>query len=406
MYPDDVASARLYDDLCEGIAMRGWQVTAFPSNRAAWHPSRKFPKRENRRGVEIRRIWRPAASGASMVGRMWNAVWINLAWILKAFTQKTDAVIIGTDPIFGVLVAPVWRLCNPSAIIIHWCHDVYPDAAISDGIISEKNVLIKFVNRLLNKAYSCCDIVVDLGPCMRKKMDARIPDGSRKATISPWAIYEPDSASLTREQDENSSAKREYLRLTSFSGAILVLMYSGNMGRAHSFDEFLKLARELRGSPIHFVFGARGLGASILKNRLDSGDDNVTLSGFVPEEVLPDRLIAADIHLASLRREWVGAVVPSKFLGSLAVGRPVIFAGPADSSIALWIKKYEVGWVINDDESIKNMAATLIELSRHPDTLADLQKRCQEVYFNHFSKSISLAEWGQLLGQSVEHRQC
>jgi hypothetical protein len=33
--------------------------------------------------------------------------------------------------------------------------------------------------------------------------------------------------------------------------------------------------------------------------------------------------------------------VPSKFFGSLATGKPVIYAGPADSSIACLLREHE-----------------------------------------------------------------
>ena len=72
-------------------------------------------------------------------------------------------------------------------------------------------------------------------------------------------------------------------------------------------------------------------------------------AGFAPESELEKRLAAADIHLVSLRPEWTGVVVPSKFFGSLAAGRPVVFAGGPDSAIARWIHEFGVGWVLTTD---------------------------------------------------------
>ncbi len=61
---------------------------------------------------------------------------------------------------------------------------------------------------------------------------------------------------------------------------------------------------------------------SSLRAAIAPGDDNVSLAGFAPEAECERRLAAADVHLASLRPGWTGLVVPSKFLGSLAVGGP------------------------------------------------------------------------------------
>ena len=68
-------------------------------------------------------------------------------------------------------------------------------------------------------------------------------------------------------------------------------------------------------------------------------------AGFAPEAELEKRLTACDLHLVSLRPEWTGTVVPSKFFGALAAGRGVVFAGSPESAIARWIDEHQVGWV-------------------------------------------------------------
>ncbi len=42
---------------------------------------------------------------------------------------------------------------------------------------------------------------------------------------------------------------------------------------------------------------------------------------------------------------------PSKFFGSLAVGRPVLYAGPADSEVAVWIAQHDVGLCLPEPAS-------------------------------------------------------
>jgi glycosyltransferase involved in cell wall biosynthesis len=174
------------------------------------------------------------------------------------------------------------------------------------------------------------------------------------------------------------------------------LLYSGNFGQAHSFDEFLELARRLRGEPIHFCFGVRGNRVDALKTAVRSDDCNVSFAGFAPESVLEARLAAADIHLASLRPNWTGVVVPSKFFGSLASGRPVIFAGPLDSCIARWITEHDVGWVLNQ-ESLPAIAQELRELARDKEKLRSIQQRCHDVYQRHFSLGRIMDRWDQEL---------
>src|SRR5262249_36777308 len=161
--------------------------------------------------------------------------------------------------------------------------------------------------------------------CMRDRLEW-YGHAARKVTLVPWALDEP-----AEPERPDSGTRREL-----FGEAPLGLLYSGNFGRAHSFAEFLDLGRRLRGSRVRLWFGVRGNRAAELRRAVGPEDENVGFAGFAPEAALGKRLAAADIHLVSLRPEWTGLVVPSKFFGSLAAGRPVLFAGSRDAAIARW----------------------------------------------------------------------
>jgi glycosyltransferase involved in cell wall biosynthesis len=100
--------------------------------------------------------------------------------------------------------------------------------------------------------------------------------------------------------------------------------------------------------------------------------------------------------MASLRSRSTGCVVPSKFFGSLAVGRPVLFAGDSHSAIAKWIGEYKVGWVLSDD-TIDEIATDLICLSENKSELVQMQQRCHRVYQENFSKKRVTSLWDKHL---------
>jgi glycosyltransferase involved in cell wall biosynthesis len=129
-------------------------------------------------------------------------------------------------------------------------------------------------------------------------------------------------------------------------------------------------------------------------------DSNVSFAGFAPEAALEKRLGAADIHLVSLRPEWTGSVVPSKFFGSLAAGRPVIFAGSREAAIARWIEEYRVGWVL-DEDSRDGIAGELRSLAANPAKLVGLQRHCHQVYHRHFCRQHVMDEWDRELQNLV-----
>ena len=391
-HPDDVVSARLFSDLAAGLVERGWRVTAVPCDRGCRDEAIAHPSEDTWNGVSIRRVRRPRFPQATNRGRVMNSAWMLAAWAATAFRlprARREVVVIGTDPVLSVLAAVPWKAFRPASRVAHWCHDLYPEAPIADGMLRERSLPVRVLKGLLGAAYRRCDLIADLGPCMARLLAAyRSP--ARAVTLTPWALTEPDAP-----VEPDPAARRDL-----FGDAKLGLLYSGNFGRAHSSAEFLALARELERDPVRLCFAGRG-------NRMDelresaAGVPNVSFAGFAPESELERRLGACDLHLVSLRPEWAGTVVPSKFFGALAAGRGVVYAGPPDSAIARWIEEFRVGWVLTA-ASISTVAGELRRLAASPTNLAALNARCHAVYRDHFSKARQLARWDAELRRLVD----
>lgn len=388
-YPDDVVSARHFGDFCKGLVARGWQVEAMPCNRGCRDESQTYPRRETWCGIAIRRVWRPRLRQASTAGRLLNAAWMIFAWSLVLVFRRRknlpDVLVVGTDPVLSVLVAWFVKRLRPSVQVAHWCYDLYPEAPIAEGMFRDNSFSVRLVKRLTGAAYRSCALLADLGRCMRRLLE-RYHTPARQVTLVPWALSEPAAVVAA------DPATRQEL----FGEAALGLLYSGNFGRAHSYEEFLELARSLRGEAIHFCFGVRGNQAAELREAVQPEDSNVSFAGFAPESALEKRLGAADIHLVSLRPGWTGVVVPSKFFGSLAAGRPVLFAGSRDAAIAHWVREHGVGWVL-DQETLPQVAEELRRLTNDPRELHVLRQRCHDVYQAHFSLEKTLDQWDREL---------
>src|SRR4029434_638794 len=91
------------------------------------------------------------------------------AWGMQAFTARPrpDVLVIGTDPILSGLSAIPWRMAPPRAAIAHWGFDIYHEAPIADGMLSEHSLLVRAIRTALKRAYRTCDLIVDVGSCMR-----------------------------------------------------------------------------------------------------------------------------------------------------------------------------------------------------------------------------------------------
>lgn len=386
-HPDDVVSARHFSQLAEGLVQRGWDVTVLASNRYCRYPKRKIEeKKEVWNGVKIIRLWRPGWNQANRFLRLANSAWMLAAWTLKLLTMpRTDAIIIGTDPPFSALLFPVIRKLKRGKVLAHWCFDLYPDAIEADS----KGLFIKWISGvaayLMKRAYRSVDLMVDLGGCMRKRLSG-YGHNAVSATVTPWAIVEPEEIPMPDLE----------ARSALFGDAKLALLYSGNLGRAHDYMLFLKLARRLReNSDIAFCFACRGNRAEELRKAVGPDDINVNVAPFAGEHELEIRLASADMHLLSLRPQWEGIVVPSKFFGSMAVGRPVLFAGPEGSSIAGWLKKYDAGFVLTE-KNMEEVASRLFEIADSPDMLLKMRQNAFEAY-RFFSMRSGMDAWVGLL---------
>lgn len=375
-HPDDVVSAQHFAQFCLEMKQRGWEVRVMPCNRGCRDEKRAFPLHEVWEGIQIERVWRPAFRQASHVGRTLNLLWMLACWSGRALWRgnRADVLLIGTDPILSVLLALPWNVLQPKTKIVHWCFDLYPEGAVSEGLLKGKGIPILILRRVLRSAYCACDLIVDIGVCMKERLQA-YGSPSPMSTLTPWALEEPEAPAEIDAQE----------RALLFGDAKLGLLYSGSFGRAHSADLFLDLARMLRGESIRFAFSVRGNRVEQLQQSVTADDVNIFFAPFTTQERLLSRLGAADIHMASLRPEYTGVCVPSKFFGSLASGRPVLFEGSPDSAIARWIVEHGVGWVLRHG-NLEQVAEHLKILAQSETERCSLRKRCYDVYQEFFSK--------------------
>ena len=371
-HPDTVISARLFSDLAEDLAAAGHQVTVFTSNRMI-RSDKELPAQETWHGVEICRFPRPDFKQGSNVGRLLNSFILQHRWLkgFKLRKHEFDAVILGTDPQFGYLMVPKLRRLAPTVKLIHWCFDLYPEAVMATGsrLMGLMGTLFK---PLAKRSYSKLDGMVDIGDCMRRRL-AGYSHHAVCYTATPWALAESETVASV------DTAMRHKL----FGDAQLGLLYSGTVGHAHDITPFLELARECRRRQLSIGFCFAGYGNRYQEQtaQITSEDTNITLARFASEDELTARLASADFHMISLRDGWEGIVVPSKFFGALAMGRPVLFSGPVASEINGWIQQYGLGYRLEAD------TATMLEHYLHqPEALATMKQQAFETYQKHFSR--------------------
>ena len=149
--------------------------------------------------------------------------------------------------------------------------------------------------------------------------------------------------------------------------------------------------------PISFLIGHNlEKLADLVKSR--GLDANFRFIPYQERAVLKYSLGVPDLHWLSLKPELDGLIVPSKFYGIAAAGRPIIAITAADGEIANLVRDHNCGRVIEPGQSEK-LAATILELSRNPEQLATMGRNARAMLDAQFTRRAALRRWSAVLDE-------
>ena len=183
-----------------------------------------------------------------------------------------------------------------------------------------------------------------------------------------------------------------------------IVLYSGNMGVSHTFDEVLQVARQLKEDPqILFLFVGRGSRRKEIENAIQSDQlANVRLLPFQAPERLAQSLSLADVHLVTLRQGFEGLVVPSKTYGALASGRPILYLGDPSGEIAKLVTDQKVGVAVPlGDPGL--LCQEILAYRDDPDRRLREGKNACTASRDVFDRQSALTQYVQLLCDVVGH---
>jgi glycosyltransferase involved in cell wall biosynthesis len=296
------------------------------------------PAREVRDGVEIVRVHSTAYERTQIPQRAANYVTYLLESLRQALRgPRPDIVLCMTDPpvVANVALLVSRRFRAPLVVI---SQDVFPEIAVELGRLTNP-VVIGVLRRLVSSYLRRADRIVAIGETMRLRLAVKGARPERITVIPNWV----DTVKLEPQPRDNPWTQRRRLEQR------FVVMHSGNIGHAQDLDSLLRSATFLRDLDDLRVLvigrGARQAELTELVTRLDL-DGAVKFLGYQPREQLAQSLSAANLHVVGLARGLSGYVVPSRFYGILAVGRPVIVHADEESETARIVREVGCGIVL------------------------------------------------------------
>lgn len=396
-YPDYASTAQHLTDLAEHLVGEGFEVHVICSAGHYLSGSMDVPLSEVHNGVHIDRVRATAFGRATLLGRLTDYVsfFVQVLWRVLTGPRYDHTVYLTTPPLLAV-IGLISRTMRGQSYGI-WSMDLHPDAEVALNMLNPDQGLTRIIHALNNRAYRRADFVVDLGSYMKRRLqDKGVPD-KRLHTIPVWnrkdEIYPiPDN--------ENPLIKRVGLNDK------FVVMYSGNAGLGHRFDEVLTAMKHFDDDPdIYFLFVGSGPRKQEIVRFAQVHDlSNFKYLPYFPREQIKYSLSLADVHLLTLYASMAGVAVPGKLYGILAAGKPVLMVGPKASESGETIRKHDVGHVVDpseDKDATQHFIKAVEALYKNPVQRAEMGKRGRELFLNHFEKDVCCDGWTTLLQKNV-----
>lgn len=328
------------------------------------------------------------AGGGGGAGRGRARVRVYVSYILAAmgrslFGRAVDANLFLTQPPFFFLWGLVLRILRGQKYMVVLM-DLYPDVVFESGMARRGAPHIRLSAWLTRLGHRSADALIAIGRCTRARM---IRDGVHPERIHVAPNWSNDSVHPIERLD---NPLREELGI----GNRFVVMYSGNMGVSHYFDDIIEVARRFRGDDnIRFVFAGDGARRQELEQaRARAGLHNVMLLPFQPIERLAYSLALGDVHFVSLRSRFEALVVPSKTYSVLNAGRGIIYQGEADGEIARMIGEEDIGVVV-PDASPDALEAAIREAVTNSELVRGWGERARALARSTYSREKALARY-------------
>lgn len=391
-YPDHSATSQLLTDLGFHLAKSAKTVFVVTSRQVYDDPSAMLPAKATVQGVQIQRVWTSRFGRGRLWGRAidYGTFYLSALWCLLKLVRAGDVVVAKTDPPLISVIAAIASNVR-GAILINWIQDLFPEVA-SALAIQGASWLDRPLRRLRNSSLLAarCNVVIGEGMAKKLRGEEVPPDTIR--VIHNWA----DGLAIRPVDREKNTLRSEWGLQGKF-----VVGYSGNFGRAHEFETILSAAELLRVEH-HIAFLFIGAGAQLewMKQEVQKRQlGNVSFKPYQPRDRLLLSLGVPDIHVISLQPALEGLIVPSKFYGIAAAGRPMLYVGDRDGEIPKLLKSAHCGFAVEIHQA-EQAAAIIREVVQDENAWNSLGHRARTLFDQRFEKCLAEHAWESVIAEA------
>jgi colanic acid biosynthesis glycosyl transferase WcaI len=400
-YPDHAPTGVLLSDLAFALSQQGVHVAVISSRSRYGGGDSLSSPRETLDGVDIYRVWTPRLGRYGLFGRAldYGSFYLAGGWRLWRLAGAGDVVVAKTDPpMLSVIAALTAR--PKKARVVNWLQDIFPEVAEALGVGGRLGQTgFRLLRPLRNWSLRVADTNVAVGDAMAAHLKKEEIAPEKTRVISNWA----DGAKIVPIAPTKNDLRKKWGLSDRF-----VVGYAGNLGRAHDVDTIIEAMTVLHdratNSPpddvarqIMFVFVGGGAQHAKLAREVSRRQLKVVqMHPYQPQERLAEILGVADVHLVSLNPKLEGLIVPSKFYGIAAAGRPALFIGASDGEIARLINQSDSGLIISPGDA-EALTCRILQLADDPKLCAAMGARARAAFEKHWDKKRAAEQWMEVL---------
>lgn len=392
-YPDESATSLMLSDLIFGLAQKGIPVAVVTSRQRYEDPRAQLPRRETLDGVSVYRIPSTSWGRARLAGRLMDYVsfYVSLTLFLLIHGRKFRLAVAKTDP--PMVSVLTWMMGFVTGLpYVTWNQDVFPEIAFQKP---RRGWVFRALRLLRDTSWRGARLNVVLDEDMEAIMRDRGVEKSRISVSPNWA----DGKAVKPDSGAGEGLRTEWGLRGRF-----ILGYSGNLGRVHELETF-RLAWDSADRPPEWraLFVGGGALYEKLRNYYQNPEEKgIVLKPYQPRESLNENLAVPDVHWFCLNPGFRGLVVPSKFYGILAAGKPCIFVGDTQSAIARMIVDNRVGKVVSPGDA-EGFLKKVNEFANNPNGRRETGQRARELFQSKFDYADALKRWIRVLMACSKH---
>lgn len=377
-YPDEVAVANLFTNLCVVLVQSGLNIEVW-SAQPSYTTNLKQPGYKDYQGIRIYYLKSTSFPKDKMSGRILNLITFSTSAAFKLiFTRDKSTVVSHTTPPFlAIILAFICSLKKRRFIYIMM--DVFPDGLIRLKKFSSGNIFIKIWQGLHKKALKKCSDIVVIGRDMKDWLISFCPAVAHRVQYIP--LWQDAKLIMPTDQDRNTFIENHQL------GNKFIVQYSGNMGLWNEMKTIGKTINESYIGVKYVIIGSGMRKGELMDSISESVKSDVLFLPFQANQDYAVSVSACHAALVSLRYGAQGMAVPSKIIGIMAAGIPAIALVPVDSEIAYIIEEENCGIRVDPYDS-NGLADAINKLKSDDELRKRLGKNGREAFLRKYTTEI------------------